>query len=99
MNKDLKQVFTNVVWIMIAGYFVYHMISGARGVVAWQQLKDEVEHLEQQREQLRSENRLLENRISRLRLDNLDLDLLEEEAQKILGFFHPNDQIVLLPKE
>lgn len=80
------------------GYFVFHIFSGARGIVSWTKLSKEVIALEKELQDLREENQFLENKISRLRSDNLDLDLLEEQAQSILGFAYENDLIILLPR-
>jgi cell division protein FtsB len=87
-----------VLWISITGYFIFHIFSGARGIISWARLNREVTSLEKELRQLRAENELLENRISRLRSDNLDLDLLEEQAQSIIGFSNEGDLIVLLPR-
>lgn len=99
MHKDLRVIAFNMMWVFVVGYFAYHLISGARGILSMETLSDELPNLERALSQLRSENAFLENKISRIREDNLDLDLLEEEAQRTLGFFSPNDIIVLLPKE
>ena len=99
MHRDLRVVAFNMLWVLTVGYFAYHLISGARGVLSREILVDELSALESVLNQLRSDNAFLENKISRIREDNLDLDLLEEEAQRILGFFSPNDIVVLLPKE
>jgi cell division protein FtsB len=75
------------------------MLSGARGAVSWALLSKEVGSLEKELKILKEENAFLENKIGRLRDNNLDLDLLEEQAQNILGFADENDLIVLLPRE
>jgi cell division protein FtsB len=84
-------------WICVAGYFTYHIFTGARGAISWALLTKEVQSLEMELKSLKEDNAFLENKISLLRNDNLDLDLLEEEAQNILGFSYENDIIVLLP--
>jgi cell division protein FtsB len=77
---------------------MYHLMSGARGAISWAVLSKEVESLEKELKTIREENAFLENKINRLRENNLDLDLLEEQAQNILGFSNENDTIVLLPR-
>lgn len=99
MHNDLKVIAWNMLWVLAVGYFAYHLVSGARGIFSMETLNDELPILEQQLSQLKYENNFLANKISRIREDNLDLDLLEEEAMKILGFFSPNDKIIILPKE
>lgn len=99
MHNDLKVIAWNMLWVLAVGYFAYHLVSGARGIFSLEALSDELPILEHQLSQLRAENDFLANKISRIREDNLDLDLLEEEAMRILGFFHTDDKIVLLPKD
>ncbi|MDR0632170.1 MAG: septum formation initiator family protein [Holosporaceae bacterium] len=87
-----------MIWISIIGYFVFHLFSGARGVVSWTKLSKEIVSLEKELKDLKEENEFLENKINLLRSNNLDLDLLEEQAQSIIGFSYAGDLIVLLPR-
>ncbi|MDR0677664.1 MAG: septum formation initiator family protein [Holosporaceae bacterium] len=98
LRKSFRLIASNVVWIFIAGYFIFHIFVGARGTVSWAKLSKEVETLEEELRELKEENDFLENKINFMRSDNLDLDLLEEEAQNSLGFSYDNDIIVLLPR-
>lgn len=96
-KNNLKSVFSNLVWICIAGYFVYHIVIGARGVVSWTILSREANQLESELVKIKEENEFMNNKIKGMRSDSLDLDLLEEQAERILGFCYPEDTIVLLP--
>ncbi len=97
-KNNLKSVFSNLIWVCIAGYFVYHIIIGARGIVSWTILSREANQLESELTKIKKENEFMNNKIRGMRSDSLDLDLLEEQAQKILGFCYPEDTIVLLPQ-
>ncbi|MDR2794567.1 MAG: septum formation initiator family protein [Holosporaceae bacterium] len=96
-HKNLKFITSNIIWICIVGYFLFHMFSGARGAVSWMKLSHEVATLERELASIREENAFLENKIKLIKNDNLDLDLLEEQARNILGMAQENDVIVLLP--
>lgn len=96
-RTHLQAIFGNVIWLCLAGYFVYHMIIGARGIISLSILNREVEQLESEWDALKESNAFLNNKVQRIRSDNLDLDLLEEQAQKILGLTYPNNIVVLLP--
>ena len=98
IRKNLTSVFSNVIWLCLIGYFVFHVISGARGVISWIKLSKQVESLEKKAQGLKEENAFLENKIRFFRNDNLDLDLLEEQSRNILGFANEDDIIVLLKK-
>ena len=97
-KSNLKAIFSNLMWISLAGYFVYHIVIGGRGIISWTVLSREADQLEFELGKLKSENRFLENKIKGMRSDSLDLDLLEEQAERILGFCHAKDTIVLLPQ-
>jgi cell division protein FtsB len=88
-----------MVWMSIAGYFVFHIFNGARGAISWSKLSKEVVSLEKEVKKINEENEFLENKIKLMRSDNLDLDLLEEQALNIIGFTGTNDVVVLLPRE
>lgn len=99
VNRNVRFIFSNIIWICIACYFTYHIFSGARGALSWAMLSREVVSLEKELKNLQEENAFLENKIRLLRSNNLDLDLLEEEAQAVLGLAKENDLVVLLPRE
>ena len=98
IRKNLTAIFSNIFWLCLVGYFIFHVISGARGVVSWVKLSKQAETLEKKAKILKEENAFLENKIHFLRSDNLDLDLLDEQARNILGFANEEDIIVMLPK-
>ncbi|MBR1735183.1 MAG: septum formation initiator family protein [Alphaproteobacteria bacterium] len=99
VNKNIRFIFSNIIWICIACYFTYHIFTGARGALSWALLSHDVIELENNLKSLKEENAFLENKIRLLRNNSLDLDLLEEEAQSILGLAKENEIIVLLPRE
>ena len=98
-RSTLKAIFSNLIWIGLAGYFVYHIVIGGRGVISWTVLSREADQLESELAKLKNENEFLENKIKGMRSDSLDLDLLEEQAERILGFCHAEDTVVLLPQD
>jgi cell division protein FtsB len=99
LKKSFQLIASNVIWVIIVGYFVFHIFSGARGAVSWAKLSKEVTRLEKELNDLKEENEFLENKISLMRSDNLDPDLLEEQAHSVIGFSHKNDIVVLLPRD
>lgn len=97
ISKNIRFIASNIVWIFVACYFIYHIFTGARGAISWTILSKEVAQLEEELKNIKNENAFLENKINRLRENNLDLDLLEEQARTILGFAGKSDVIILLP--
>jgi cell division protein FtsB len=76
-------------------YFSFHAINGERGLVAWFQVGERIEHLENlwMLNQARIDS--LELAVSLLRVESLDPDMLDERARHILGLVHPDEIIVL----
>ncbi|MDR2157753.1 MAG: septum formation initiator family protein [Holosporaceae bacterium] len=98
IKKNFKLIALNAIWIAIVSYFIFHIFTGARGAISWSKLSREIVSLEKELKNLKEENEFLENKINLIRSDNLDLDLLEEQAQSIIGFANENDVVVLLPR-
>ena len=76
-------------------YFGFHAINGQRGLVAWFQVGERIEHLENlwMLNQARIDS--LELAVSLLRVESLDPDMLDERARHILGLAHPDEIIIL----
>lgn len=98
-KNNLKSIFSNLVWVCIAGYFVYHIVIGSRGVISWTILSREADDLESELSRIKKENEFMNTKIRGMRSDSLDLDLLEEQAERVLGFCYPEDTVVLLPQD
>jgi cell division protein FtsB len=98
LRRNLKSIASNIVWVSVVGYFIFHIFSGARGAVSKARLTQELAFLEKELKDLKEENESLENKINLMRSDNLDLDLLEEQARSVIGFSNEDDLIVLLPR-
>ncbi len=98
VRQGIKYILTTSIWLGIAFYFVYHIIIGGRGIISWTILSKEVVQLEHELDEIKKSNEFLDNKVKGMRSESLDLDLLEEQAEKVLGFAYPDDTIVLLPK-
>ena len=78
----------------VGAYFAFSSIQGDYGVFRRIQIKAEAESLEAERDRLEQEVAQLRNRTRRLSDDYLDLDLLDEQARKVLGLVR-SDEVVL----
>lgn len=92
-----KVSLSDILWSIVALYFVYHSFTGGRGLISWLKTTKEYEKLSRELSELKSQNAMLQNKISRLKVNNLDIDLLEEEAMSLLGVADQDDIIVMLP--
>jgi cell division protein FtsB len=79
----------------VAGYFLHHAHSGARGLEAKQHYETLAAELEQQVVGLKTERGEWERRIGLLRSDQIDRDLLEERGRIMLGRVHRNDLVII----
>jgi cell division protein FtsB len=80
----------------LALYFGYHVLSGSRGLLAWQELNRQLAASEQELADLHAERQALEQKVSRLRPAALDPDLIDELARRNLSLAEPLDMIILL---
>ena len=75
-------------------YVGFQSVQGERGVLRWIERADEVERSRAEVAALAEERRKLEHRVSRLRTENLDLDLLDQEARRLLNLGHPDEEVI-----
>ncbi len=76
-------------------YFGYHIISGGRGILAYFKLNSQISSLQSELELVRMERLGLEHNANLLKSESLDLDLLEEQAKKILGYAKPQEVVII----
>ncbi len=98
---DLRRRLRWQAWLVIVGlglaaYFGYHAVNGDRGLLASQQLTQDLTAQEKKLAALRRERESLERKVLRLRSDSLDPDLIDELARETLSMAEPEDLIILL---
>ena len=75
-------------------YFGYHAVQGDRGLIAWWNLRFELERVDAELTAVSADKQRREHRVKLLRPESLDRDMLEERARIMLGAVHPDDLIV-----
>ncbi|MEM7613574.1 MAG: septum formation initiator family protein [Pseudomonadota bacterium] len=75
-------------------YFTYAAIQGDYGTFRGIQVKAQAYQLERELAELQAERAVLENRTKRLSTDYLDLDMLDEQARKVLGLARADELII-----
>lgn len=90
----LRQVLGPLLGAALMAYFAYHAVQGDRGLMAWWNLRFELERADAELAAVSAEKRKLEHRVSLLRPESLDRDMLEERARIMLGVADPRDLIV-----
>jgi cell division protein FtsB len=88
-----------IVALMLIVYFGYHLVTGQRGLIAWQDVSQRLDASQDRLSALQEQQQNLEKRAKLLRGDNLDLDMAEEQARRTLGYTEPGEKVILLPQE
>ena len=77
-------------------YVGYQTVQGERGILGWMERSAEVERTRAEVAALAAERQKRERRVSQLRSENLDLDLLDQEARRLLNMGHPDEEVLFL---
>ncbi|MBF0093707.1 MAG: septum formation initiator family protein [Alphaproteobacteria bacterium] len=79
-------------------YFSYHAVQGDRGLLAWWEVRHEIQQASRQLALVEAERDAWEKRVALLRPDSLDPDILEEGARVILNMGRPDEVVILSPE-
>jgi len=96
VGRKARQFLVPLMGAALMAYFAYHAVQGDRGLIAWWNLRYEIEKTSAELADVTAERQALEQRVSLLRPGSLDPDMLEERARVMLGAVHPDDLIVPL---
>ena len=96
ISRKARQIVGPLMGAALMAYFAYHAVQGDRGLLAWWNLRYEIEKTNYELAEVTAEKQALEHRVSLLRPGSLDRDMLEERARLMLGSLHPDDLIVPL---
>lgn len=80
--------------LSLSAYFVFAAIQGDFGHFQRVQIEAEEQLLTQQLAELRQQRENIANKTHRMSDDFLDLDLLDEQARKLLGMARPDEVII-----
>lgn len=80
--------------IAMVVYFTYAALQGNYGLFRLLQVQAQEELLRDDLARLQAERAIIENKTRRLSADYLDLDLLDEQARKVLGLAR-GDEIII----
>ena len=75
-------------------YVGYQSVQGERGLLGWIERSADVERTRAEVAALAEERRKLERRVSQLRSESLALDLLDQEARRLLNLGHPDEEVL-----
>ncbi|MFT6077216.1 MAG: cell division protein FtsB [Rickettsiales bacterium] len=82
-----KQIFVTIcVATAVMLYFIYYAFFGSHGVIKYFSLKNELQNKELIKESLVNKVQDKQNLVNGMNSKSLDLDLLDEESRKNLGY-------------
>ena len=97
-SKKAKQVLIPILGVALMAYFAFHAVQGDRGLLAWWQLRYQMEVAEAELNVLRDKRAALEHKIALLSPESLDLDLLDERARALFAHARP-DELIIIPTQ
>ena len=80
---------------LLSLYFIFHGISGERGLLKLLYLRNEISEAEQIANMYHQEKIKLEEKVKLLSSSSLDLDLLDERARVVLNLVGSDEFIIL----
>ncbi len=92
--RKARQIVVPLMGAAMMTYFGYHAVQGDRGLIAWWNLRYEIDKADAQLSLVTAEKQALERRVALLRPQSLDSDMLAERAQLMLGAVRGDDLIV-----
>lgn len=95
-TTDKRFIIANAVMLLAIMYFVYHSLSGERGIVAYFKLKSELQKQTKVLEVLTEERTLLDEKVKNLNPNSLDLDYVDEVARLNLGMIGEGEVVINL---
>lgn len=93
-SRKARQILGPLMGAAVLVYFGYHAVQGDRGLIAWWNLRFEIERADAKLAEVSAEKKLLEHRVALLRPESLDPDMLEERARIMLGVVGPTDRVI-----
>ena len=76
-------------------YFVFHLLSGERGMLALLKQQNRLESVQSELKLVAGQKDELSRRVKLLSSNSLDLDMLDEQARKQLGYTAPDEVVIL----
>ena len=93
-SRSVVGYLTSVGVVALVAYFSYSAIQGPYGVLTLYKIETKEAQLQLQLDELKQERATAQNRAHRLSDEYLDLDLLDEQARKVLGLIRGDEIIV-----
>ena len=94
-QHHLRKIMGPALSLCLLSYLVFLLVHGGRGYFALQGLNEKNAEVQTAYQKVLDERMMIERRVSLLRPETLDTDMLEQQAQYLLGFY--SDESFLMP--
>ncbi|SDE69753.1 Cell division protein FtsB [Rhodospira trueperi] len=97
-HHRVRSVIVPLLLLATVAYFSYHAVNGERGLLAWWQVRQDIQIARADQAALEAERAWLEHRVGLLYDHQLRPDMLDERARDMLNLIGP-DEVIVLPPE
>jgi cell division protein FtsB len=80
--------------LSIIFYFGFFIFFGEKGLLRLFALKQQIENKEAVKQEIFAKMQAKKNMVGGMNLESLDLDLLDEQARKVLGYAGKNEVVI-----
>ena len=98
LKNRLILYFSFLITFFIFLYLVYFFVYGQRGLLQYFYLSKQNQEYNEKLAHLTSENQYMGNQIKKLQPNTVDLDFLDEQVRKKLGYIDKNEIVIILDK-
>lgn len=96
MTAFRKHLVGPLLFSLAVAYLIFHALNGERGIYAYLKQSRNLEVSRTELAELSRQRQELEQRVQALNSNSLDLDLLDEEARRLLGSSGKGEVVVLI---
>lgn len=96
LKNKIILYFSFLITFFIFVYLIYFLINGQRGLLKYFYLTKQNQEYNQILADVRIENENINDKIQRLKTNSIDLDFLDEQIKKNLGFIDKNEIVIIL---
>ncbi len=99
LNKITKPLFVGYCIVFsVIFYFLFFIFFGDKGLIEYFSLKSQIANREATKQELLSKMQAKKNMVDGISLDSLDLDLLDEQSRKVLGYVGKDELVIYQDK-
>ena len=94
IKKHPRYAVIPLLCVFLTFYFVYHTITGKRGLLTFWALKSEIQKEEQIAKDIHQKRLDMQTTVSALSPESMDLDMLDEIGRKTLNVSDKDDYLI-----